>query len=100
MRYNVSLLKSILHGRLDLAQALNVRVIGLEDAAEAFKRFNSGEPVKYVFDPHGTLRKFLSDQQRGGTAGQQTGTTTTGTGGGASSPTFKETQQLGTEARK
>ena len=63
-KYNVALMKSILHEKLDLAQLLNVHLIDLEDAPEAYRRFNSGEPVKYVFDPHGTIRKFLKGRQQ------------------------------------
>ena len=55
MKFHRDLLQCILHNRLKVADALNVRVIKLEDAPEAYSKFHKGEAVKYVFDPHGYL---------------------------------------------
>jgi glutathione-independent formaldehyde dehydrogenase len=56
-QFNVDLLKTILWDRVDLGPLLNVEVIPLEMATEAYKRFDSGEAVKFVFDPHGMIGK-------------------------------------------
>jgi glutathione-independent formaldehyde dehydrogenase len=53
MKFNRELMLSILHNRIAVADALNVTVIKLEDAPEAYKKFNAGAAIKYVFDPHG-----------------------------------------------
>ena len=55
MKFHRDLLQCILHNRLKVADALNVRVIRLEDAPAAYSKFNSGEPAKYILDPHGYL---------------------------------------------
>ena len=55
MKFHRELLQSILHSRIKVADALNVKVIRLEEAPEAYKRFSQGEAVKYVIDPHGYL---------------------------------------------
>ena len=55
MKFHFDLLQSILHSRLKVADALNVRIIKLEEAPEAYARFSKGEPVKYIIDPHGYL---------------------------------------------
>ena len=55
MKFHRELMQCILHNRLKVADALNVRVIRLEDAPEAYSKFSKGEPVKYIIDPHGYL---------------------------------------------
>jgi glutathione-independent formaldehyde dehydrogenase len=62
MRWHRDLLISIVHGRLSVSDALNVQVITLEQAAEAYKIFSRGEAVKFVIDPCGLLRQ-LSKQR-------------------------------------
>jgi len=57
--FNTDLMKAILADRVKLADALNVRIIDLEQAEEAYKSFDKGEAFKYVFDPHGILRERL-----------------------------------------
>jgi len=56
MAYHRELMLSIIHDRITVKDALNVKVIGLEEAEEAYKIFNKGEPVKYIFDPHHFIR--------------------------------------------
>ena len=58
MKYHRELLISILHSRVSVAEALNVEVIPIEAAPDAYKRFSSGEPVKFVLDPCGLLRSL------------------------------------------
>ena len=48
-----SLLISILRERLRVSNALNVEVIGLEQAVEAYKRFDAGQPNAFS-TPHPT----------------------------------------------
>lgn len=55
MSYNRDLMKTILHDRVDLSKLLNVKIISLEEAPEAYSTFNKQEAVKYVIDPHGML---------------------------------------------
>lgn len=57
LQYQKDLMKLILHDRVDLAPLLNVKIIGLEDAPEAYKRFDQGEACKYLIDPHNMLRQ-------------------------------------------
>ena len=53
MAYHRELMLSIIHSRVSVASALNVRVISLDEAEKAYDTFNSGEPVKFIFgQPH------------------------------------------------
>jgi glutathione-independent formaldehyde dehydrogenase len=58
MMYNRELLKLILTDKLTVAPFLNVKVISLDEAPEAYKTFNEGVPVKYILDPHGMISNF------------------------------------------
>jgi len=55
--YHHALLQSIINDRIKVSDALNVKVISLDQAPEAYKTFSKGEPCKYVIDPHGMLPK-------------------------------------------
>jgi glutathione-independent formaldehyde dehydrogenase len=58
MKYNRGLMMAILWGRLDyLGEVMNVEVIPLEKAIEAYHIFDEGSPKKFVIDPHGSVRK-------------------------------------------
>ena len=77
MKFHRELMQSILHNRLKVADALNVRVIKLEDAPEAYNKFSHGEPVKYIIDPHGYLTGAAgsikgTEWDKAAQAGQQT----------------------------
>jgi hypothetical protein len=52
MKYNRSLMMAILHDRIKIADAVNVELIPLEQAPEAYQSFDSGVPKKFVIDPH------------------------------------------------
>lgn len=54
--YNKDLMKQILYDRVDLGKLLNVKVISLQEAPQAYDTFNKGEAVKFLIDPHGMLR--------------------------------------------
>jgi len=52
---NFDLMKTIIYDQVDLSRLLNVKYITLDEVPEAYSKFNEGEPVKYVVDPHGTF---------------------------------------------
>ncbi len=49
-------MKAILYDRVNLSELLNVKIISLDEAVDAYKSFNDGEAAKYVIDPHGYMR--------------------------------------------
>lgn len=57
MSYNRNLMMAILHDKIQIAKAVNVSVIGLEDAPNGYMDFDKGAAKKFVIDPHGTVRK-------------------------------------------
>jgi glutathione-independent formaldehyde dehydrogenase len=56
MKYNRGLMMAILHDRIRIARAVNVELIPLEQAPEAYQSFDSGVPKKFVIDPHHMVR--------------------------------------------
>jgi glutathione-independent formaldehyde dehydrogenase len=57
MRYNRKLMTSILFNRVSLSRVLGTTVISLEEAPDAYARFEQGVPQKFVLDPHLVLSK-------------------------------------------
>jgi glutathione-independent formaldehyde dehydrogenase len=57
MKYNRGLMMAILHDRIQIAKAVNVELISLDQAPEGYKAFDSGVPKKFVIDPHRSVRK-------------------------------------------
>ena len=58
MKYNRELMMAILWGRMDyLGEVMNVEIISLEKAPEAYHIFDDGSPKKFVIDPHGSVAK-------------------------------------------
>src|SRR5258706_2055847 len=57
MRYNRGLMMAILNDRIQIAKAVNVEVIPLEKAPDAYQAFDAGVPKKFVIDPHHTLTR-------------------------------------------
>jgi glutathione-independent formaldehyde dehydrogenase len=57
MKYNRELMLAILNDRISIAKAVNVEVIPLEKAPEAYQAFDAGVPKKFVIDPHDTLAR-------------------------------------------
>lgn len=55
MQYHRQLMKAILHGRADIAKAVNATVISLDEAPQAYQDFDAGVSKKFVIDPHGIL---------------------------------------------
>ena len=57
MRYNLGLMKAILHDKVQIAKAVNATVISLDDAPQGYADFDSGAAKKYVIDPHGSITR-------------------------------------------
>ena len=55
MTYNRALMMAILHDRIKIARAVNVEVISLDQAPDAYRAFDAGAPKKFVIDPHHAL---------------------------------------------
>lgn len=56
MKYHRDLMQAILHGKADIAKAVNATVISLEEAPKAYQEFDGGVSKKFVIDPHGVLK--------------------------------------------
>ena len=57
MKYNRGLMEAILWGRMPyLSEVMNIEVVPLEKAPEAYRTFDEGSPKKFVLDPHGSVR--------------------------------------------
>ena len=56
MKYNRQLMMAILYDKIQIAKAVNVAVITLDDAPKAYADFDSGVSKKFVIDPHGILK--------------------------------------------
>ena len=57
MKYNRALMMAILHDKVDVAKAVNVKVISLDQGPQGYKDFDKGASTKFVIDPHGMLGK-------------------------------------------
>ncbi len=55
MRYHRQLMMAILHDRTQIAKAVNVTVINLDQAPQGYKDFDQGAAKKFVIDPHGMV---------------------------------------------
>ncbi|MBE4718093.1 formaldehyde dehydrogenase, glutathione-independent [Pseudarthrobacter sp. AB1] len=55
MKYNRQLMMAILHGRIQIAKAVNATAIPLQDAPRGYAEFDAGAATKYVLDPNGYL---------------------------------------------
>lgn len=58
MKYHRPLMQAILFGRVNIADAVNVQVISLEEAPQGYADFDGGAAKKFVIDPprHGAQR--------------------------------------------
>ncbi|MCW5982422.1 MAG: formaldehyde dehydrogenase, glutathione-independent [Bryobacteraceae bacterium] len=56
MRYHRQLMQAILYDRIQVAKAVNVTVISLDEAPKGYEEFDKGAAKKYVLDPHGMVR--------------------------------------------
>jgi glutathione-independent formaldehyde dehydrogenase len=55
MRYNRQLMMAILHDRVQIARAVNVKVISLDEAPDGYRDFDKGAATKFVIDPHSSI---------------------------------------------
>lgn len=55
MRYHRQLMMAILYDKVQIAKAVNVNVITLDDGPQGYKNFDGGAAVKYVLDPHSLI---------------------------------------------
>ncbi len=58
MRYNRQLMMAILHDKVQIAKAVNVTVIRLDDAPKGYKDFDKGAAKKFILDPHNSLETW------------------------------------------
>lgn len=56
LRYNRQLMMAILHDKVQIAKAVNVTMITLDEAPQGYKDFDQGAARKYVIDPHGLAK--------------------------------------------
>jgi glutathione-independent formaldehyde dehydrogenase len=56
LRYNRNLMMAILHEKVHPAKAVNVTMIGLDDAPKGYSDFDKGAAKKFVIDPHGMVK--------------------------------------------
>jgi glutathione-independent formaldehyde dehydrogenase len=56
MRYHRGLMQMILHGKAEIAKAVNATVITLDEAPQGYKDFDSGVAKKFVLNPHGMIK--------------------------------------------
>jgi glutathione-independent formaldehyde dehydrogenase len=52
LRYNRQLMQAILYDKIQIAKAVNVQTISLDDAPTGYKDFDKGAAKKFVIDPH------------------------------------------------
>jgi glutathione-independent formaldehyde dehydrogenase len=52
LKYNRQLMQAILYDKIQIAKAVNVTTISLDDAPQGYKDFDKGVAKKFVLDPH------------------------------------------------
>ena len=55
MHYHRPLMQAILFGKVKVADAVNVKVISLDEAPKGYADFDRGAATKFVIDPHGNV---------------------------------------------
>ena len=55
MKYHRQLMNAILYDKVQIAKAVNVQVIKLQEAPGGYKDFDKGVAKKFVIDPHGMI---------------------------------------------
>ena len=56
LRYNRNLMQAILYDKIEIAKAVNVQVITLDEAPNGYRDFDHGAAKKFVIDPHGAVK--------------------------------------------
>ncbi len=54
MKYHRNLMQAILFEKIDIARAVNVQMITLDQAPQGYADFDGGAAKKFVIDPHGS----------------------------------------------
>jgi len=55
MKYHRSLMNAILFDKIQIAKAVGVEVISLDEAPTGYEKFDQGAAKKFVIDPHGVV---------------------------------------------
>jgi len=55
MKYHRQLMNAILYDKIQIAKAVNVTVISLNEAPKGYQDFDKGAAKKFVIDPHGMI---------------------------------------------
>ncbi len=55
MKYHRPLMQAILFGKVNIADAVNVQMISLDEAPQGYADFDGGAAKKFVMDPHGSV---------------------------------------------
>ncbi|WBA42893.1 formaldehyde dehydrogenase, glutathione-independent [Hymenobacter canadensis] len=55
LSYNRQLMQAILYDKVQIAKAVNVEVISLDDAPRGYEEFDSGVAKKFVINPHNMI---------------------------------------------
>ncbi len=55
MQYHRALMQAILFDKVQIAKAVNVQLINLDQAPEGYADFDGGAAKKFVIDPHGSV---------------------------------------------
>jgi glutathione-independent formaldehyde dehydrogenase len=55
MKYNRALMMAVMHDKIQIAKAVNVTTITLDEAVKGYKDFDKGAAKKFVIDPHGMI---------------------------------------------
>lgn len=55
MKYHRQLMQAILFDRIEIAKAVNVQMIDLDQAPKGYADFDGGAAKKFVIDPHGSV---------------------------------------------
>ena len=56
MKYHRALMNAILYDKIQIAKAVNVTMIGLDQAPQGYKDFDKGAAKKFVIDPHHSVK--------------------------------------------
>ena len=55
MKYHRQLMNAILYDKIQIAKAVNVQIISLQESVQGYKDFDGGAAKKFVIDPHGLI---------------------------------------------
>lgn len=55
MKYHRQLMNAILYDKVQIAKAVNVQIISLQQSIQGYKEFDGGAATKFVIDPHGMI---------------------------------------------